>query len=1214
MKKLFFLALIFLSISSYAQQVRLKEKQLLPASIQWSKQDNISSKNCFNLLFQKYAVDKDYQFQLYKTEQDDLGYTHYRYKQYYKNILVDYSMYLLHQRENYIYMANGDSYAIKNNQSAATISEQTALTKALQVLGANQYYWQQDTSLIPENYAKYKTQPKAQLVWAPYKGDFTKADFHLCYKFEIYAVQPFGRYFVYIDANTGDLIWKLNAIIETNVNGTAITKFSGTRTFQTDSLSATSYRLKDTSRGQGVFTKNKHTTTNTSSLTEFTDADNYWNNVNAQKDEVATDVHWGTQKVYDYYFNTYGRDSYDDAGGTLYGYVHHGVNYVNAFWDGTSMNYGDGNATYKPLTCLDIVAHELTHGVTEYSANLVYQDESGALNESFSDIFGNTIEKIEKPLTANWKIAEELTSNGAAFRNMANPNQYGDPDTYNGTNWYTGTADNGGVHTNSGVQNFWFYILTEGDTATNDLNNAYSVPGIGLTKAAAIAYRNLSVYLTSNSQYADARFYAIQAASDLFGPCSPEVIQTTNAWYAVGVGAAYSNVMIPNFDALPTNSCNIPATIQFTNTGNNVASAFWTFGDGGTSNVLNPSHVYNTAGIYTVKMVATSCNNVVDSITIPNYIVIDSNSVFCDTTQMPNTGTITINDCAGVLVDNGGAYGNYLNNVTTNIRVTSPPLVSHYQVQFVKFGTELNYDYVKLYDGTNTTAPLIGNYTGGNLPNNGNWMNTTDTVFYLRLQADQALNDEGFVMKYQCIYIPPTANFYSADTNTCTGNVNFVNTSSGANSYIWYFGDGNTSTATNPSHSYASAGTYTVTLVAYNGTAPDTLIKNAYIVYNPTSLNCNAYLQPTSGTNTISNICQGNLFDDGGNANNYSANINNSHTIINGQSGQEIKLNFINYSLGSGDTLRIYDGNSTTAPLLCKLSSLNASLPNGGKNIWSSSNVIMIEFQSNASVQAAGFYLKWQCALRNDSTNFTKLNVDTIDYCKNLFAFDQSGLIPSNIASINLFTGDGNNVNLSSPANYTYAVNGNFNLRLEMKDAGSTYYEYDNLITDRVFASATIPSTAFANQTVTFTNSSINGSNASWFSNSILLGTGSPYNTVFTAPGTYAIDLVADNGTCSDTFSQNISISVAENVTNTLQELGLQVYPNPASKTLFIESSKQKMQQIILSDKSGKIILNKKADSYKETLSLESLARGMYNIKIVLSDQSVVVDKVMLVE
>ena len=178
-----------------------------------------------------------------------------------------------------------------------------------------------------------------------------------------------------------------------------------------------------------------------------------------------------------------------------------------------------------------MVGHEITHAVTENTAALVYSDESGALNESFSDCFGVAIDYFKNPSTANFLMGDQINVNGIPFRNMSNPNQFSNPDCYNGLYW---NAPNE-VHNNSGVQNFWFYLICMGGSGVNDLGDTYTVNPIGINDASAIAYRSLSVYLTPNSTYADARFYSIQAAVDLFGSCSNQVIQITNAWYAVGV-------------------------------------------------------------------------------------------------------------------------------------------------------------------------------------------------------------------------------------------------------------------------------------------------------------------------------------------------------------------------------------------------------------------------------------------------------------------------------------------------------------------------------------------------------------------------------------------------------------------------------------------------------------------------------------------------------
>ena len=220
------------------------------------------------------------------------------------------------------------------------------------------------------------------------------------------------------------------------------------------------------------------------------------------------------------------------------------------------MTYGDGDLSqgYLPLVSLDICGHEITHGVTTYEANLTYSNESGALNESFSDIFGECIEKYASG-SNDWMMGCDIGANGCgAFRNMKEPNQFSDPDTYKGDYWYTGTSDNGGVHTNSGVMNKWFYVLSAGEIGTNDKSYNYNVNGISMEKAASIAYRNLTVYLTASSNYAAAREGALQSAADLYGAESAEYAATAEAWNAVGVYGPGTDTEAPTAPVLSSTS------------------------------------------------------------------------------------------------------------------------------------------------------------------------------------------------------------------------------------------------------------------------------------------------------------------------------------------------------------------------------------------------------------------------------------------------------------------------------------------------------------------------------------------------------------------------------------------------------------------------------------------------------------------------------------
>lgn len=265
----------------------------------------------------------------------------------------------------------------------------------------------------------------------------------------------------------------------------------------------------------------------------------------------ALDAHWGMEMTHDFYNTILNRNSYDGNGSEV-------VNYVNGIYpsSGTQLNaaalpapyfsmvYGMGDGqNYDAFVALDVMGHEFTHMVTESNGNggLDYQGESGALNESFSDIFGTSIEFFVKGSNANWDIGEDMVLGGSEpLRSMSDPKIHSDPDTYKGQYWITNqNNDNGGVHTNSGVQNKWFYLLTHGGSGTNDKGNAYTVAGIGIEKAEKITYRNLTTYITSSATYQNAADGSLAAALDLYNndSTSQEYKSVKDAWYAVGIGS-----------------------------------------------------------------------------------------------------------------------------------------------------------------------------------------------------------------------------------------------------------------------------------------------------------------------------------------------------------------------------------------------------------------------------------------------------------------------------------------------------------------------------------------------------------------------------------------------------------------------------------------------------------------------------------------------------
>ncbi|HRG52446.1 MAG TPA: M4 family metallopeptidase [Bacteroidia bacterium] len=565
-----------------------------------------------------------------KKESDEIGFVHTKYQQTYKGVDVQGGQYIAHQKGGKLDCISGVFMDINELSVTPSLTEAGALAKALAFVGATKYKWENKEELAAMRAAfedpNFNYDPKGKLVIYPKNNVLGEnADYRLAYKFNIYAEAPVeSRANIYVDAKTGEIVGREELIHSADVEGTAQTKYSGTQKIMVTQKSTSSYVLQETGRGKGIATynaKNASESSQSYANTDFTDADNNWNNVNAQMDEVATDAHWATEMTYDYFFKIHGRNSIDGNGFKLINYVHVGNSWFNASWNGSFMMYGDGQG--KPLTTIDIGGHEMAHGLTSNSADLVYQGESGALNESFSDIFGNMTEYTARPTDNSWEMGEDI----GAIRDMKTPNNYKNPDTYNGTHWAStasGAPDQGGVHINSGVQNKWFYILSMGEKGTNDKNTAYDVPGITREKAAKIAFRNLTVYLSTNSDYAAARTNSLKAAKDLYGECSAEYVATGDAWNAVGVGEKITgcNVApVADFSVNKTSSCD--GVVQFTDKSSSAPTSWaWDFGDGGTSTQQNPSHTYTASGKYTVKLTATNANGK-DEETKTSYVSVD---------------------------------------------------------------------------------------------------------------------------------------------------------------------------------------------------------------------------------------------------------------------------------------------------------------------------------------------------------------------------------------------------------------------------------------------------------------------------------------------------------------------------------------------------------------------------------------------------------------
>jgi Zn-dependent metalloprotease len=336
----------------------------------------------------------------------------------------------------------------------------------------------------------------------------------------------------YIDAQTGEIVLSYNNIQTQSVTNSGSTLYSGGVNFTAFKFGGI-YYLENLNFNRRIGTFNGSTSN------RYQDADGFWT---AAAQRPAVDVHWGTEKTLEYYGNVFGRNGVNGTGGPLSvpavdgstnllpsTYLS-GFGYNNAYWDGSSMTYGDGDGwNFGPFVSLDVVGHEITHGVTQFESGLIYWNESGGLNEAASDIFGNMIERYVKGASANnWKVGEEFYTPGTpgdALRYMDNPHNDGASiDHY--SEYYPGID----VHYSSGIANKEFHLLSQGGTH----HKGGSMTGIGADRAAAIWYYALTNLMSSNTNFLGARNATVNAANILYGPTEVDAVK--RSWCMVGVG------------------------------------------------------------------------------------------------------------------------------------------------------------------------------------------------------------------------------------------------------------------------------------------------------------------------------------------------------------------------------------------------------------------------------------------------------------------------------------------------------------------------------------------------------------------------------------------------------------------------------------------------------------------------------------------------------
>ena len=517
------------------------------------------------------------EMKLKKIEKDELGFEHYRFHQVYQGIrIINGEMIVQINARSQISQINGHYFPGAAIPTIPAKSGRDVMADALQEFASK---------------SNFRIEKEPELVIYPHG----LSAYRLAYHYVLYyndGAGDVGRWVFYADAHTGEILNRYNNIQYFKAGEETPEGYKGTYpapnllpsikqsppinipsstiaapTTNGSNRNVTGVILQGEG-GNNVTVPGWYESTNDSYY--LYNKDLWWYVYNASTSSSYVDANtyayrtsssdWGATDptemsaaqnikiVQDYYKTVHSRNSFDNASSYARVNVHYGTNYVNAFWDGTSLTIGDGDGvSANSLAVLDIMGHEFSHAWTNYTSNLTYQGESGALNESFSDIMGATIEFYaqqdgrssypgKQAGKADWLLGEDCWLSSTALRDMRNPSNAStvsgyQPSRYHGQYWYDGASDHNGVHQNSGPHNFFYYLLSEGGSGIND-GLSYSVTGIGVNNARLVAYRTNTYKLTASSGYAAARAAWISAASDLNAAWVDSV---KAAWDAIGI-------------------------------------------------------------------------------------------------------------------------------------------------------------------------------------------------------------------------------------------------------------------------------------------------------------------------------------------------------------------------------------------------------------------------------------------------------------------------------------------------------------------------------------------------------------------------------------------------------------------------------------------------------------------------------------------------------
>ena len=634
--------LFYLTPTVYAQNTK---------SVKWDRFDqseNIKPAQLIESLKEKGLILNDKELKPIKSKTGKNGMNHYSYQQQKDGIPIENAFLIYHsRRNNIVYASNNLIESTSLPTATPKLTKSAAIEKALAKIGAKKYSWenQKFDQLLKNNKkdSNYSSYPNPELCYVNAGFSEKVADYVLAYKMEIYSLEPHGKISIYIDAQDGKFIKELELIHENCNSGDPIHENCDDGTPTTSSVntlyngpqSITSYLFENNyelinceDEIQTFIMANGSTIQSNSPIGSSSNED--FSDFDLDAQQAALSVHWATEHTYDFFLSE-GINGNDVFDGPVSSYVNFGGTFDernNAFYNGSFLTYGAGpigseTGTFTgPVATTDVVAHEFGHAATKFQSlfgDIEYQGESGAINESFADIFSVLVENYilenvgSDPTINPWIIGEAVTIDG--LRSMSSPKNLRQPDTYGG-DWWINPAnlakDKGGVHINSGVMNYWFFLLSEGGIGQNDVNFDYNIEGIGLSDAFSILLESYNFLPSQSPSFVELRGATILAGESFaLSQSLPECQYTQviiDAWDAVnvGIGESFGNcVFFAQIEEPITQFCE-GSSGEFYSTNDNPAfTEKWYLNDVEVSNPVS----FPDLGEHTLRLKLTNTNS-----------------------------------------------------------------------------------------------------------------------------------------------------------------------------------------------------------------------------------------------------------------------------------------------------------------------------------------------------------------------------------------------------------------------------------------------------------------------------------------------------------------------------------------------------------------------------------------------------------------------------